>query len=166
MQGRRTHRNYLQTTLNCHEINVKFNIVVALLFVSIMMLNQHTVGPSTLLEGQQPHCLNSYEGQVWIAQKKDSNTKSLIRKNAVILGSQKKEFRSVWIALSECLRLSEWRCLNRPPRATRWELRAGIHTKWKLMMRLLPWLPCYRQNSDPSTLKILSEYLWPQIFSK
>ena len=44
----RPHRNYLQTTLNCHEINVNFNIVVALLFVSIMMLNQHTVGPSTL----------------------------------------------------------------------------------------------------------------------
>jgi hypothetical protein len=53
MQGQhmlwRPHRNYLQTTLNCHEINVNFNIVVALLFVSIMMLNQHTVGPSTLL---------------------------------------------------------------------------------------------------------------------
>ena len=52
MQGQhmlwRPHRNYLQTTLNCHEINVNFNIVVALLFVSIMMLNQHTVGPSTL----------------------------------------------------------------------------------------------------------------------
>ena len=42
------YRNYLQTTLNCHEINVNFNIVVALLFVSIMMVNQHTVGPSTL----------------------------------------------------------------------------------------------------------------------
>jgi hypothetical protein len=54
MQGQhmlwRPHRNYLQTTLNCHEINVNFNIVVALLFVSIMMLNQHTVGPSTLLK--------------------------------------------------------------------------------------------------------------------
>ena len=53
MQGQhmlwRPHRNYLQTTLNCHEINVDFNIVVALLFVSIMMLNQHNVGPSTLL---------------------------------------------------------------------------------------------------------------------
>ena len=53
MQGQlmlwRPHRNYLQTTLNCYEINVSFNIVVALLFVSIMMLNQHTVGPSTLL---------------------------------------------------------------------------------------------------------------------
>ena len=53
MQGQhmlwRPHRNYLQTTLKCHEINVNFNIVVALLFVSIMMLNQDTVVPSTLL---------------------------------------------------------------------------------------------------------------------
>ena len=52
MQGQHMHwhphRNYLQTALNCHEINVNFNMVVALLFVSIMMLNQHTVGPSTL----------------------------------------------------------------------------------------------------------------------
>ena len=42
----RPHRNYLQTTLNCHKTNVNFNIMVALLFVSIMMLKQHTVGLS------------------------------------------------------------------------------------------------------------------------
>ena len=87
---------------------------------------------------------SSYEGQVWIAQK-NSETKSLILKNAVILGSHKKTFPEclnsiVWIALSE------WHFLNRSPRAARWELRAEIYTKWKLMMRLLPSvLPSYCQ---------------------
>ena len=42
------------------------------------------------VEGQQPDCLNSFSNQVAIAQKR-SETKSLILRNAVILGSQKKK---------------------------------------------------------------------------
>ena len=52
-----------------------------------------------LLEGQQPHCLNSYEGQVWIAQKKLENQK---------FDSEERGYFGVTKKIPECLNSIVW----------------------------------------------------------